>query len=145
VYRSRIPSKAFLDFLYVLISPGIMFLSSIIFAIAPALLGWTLATGVFTWNEPRLWIFLSAIYLLMFGPPIFYGAAYARHREDVSKIHAFALAHVVPLYTYVWYVAVWRALFRMVLRRNSWAKTDRHVELSPPVSVGVVPEEGASR
>ncbi|HEU4540497.1 MAG TPA: glycosyltransferase family 2 protein [Jiangellaceae bacterium] len=145
VYRSRIPSKAFLDFLYVLISPGIMFLSSIIFAIAPALLGWTLATGVFTWNEPRLWIFLSAIYLLMFGPPIFYGAAYARHREDVSKIHAFALAHVVPLYTYVWYIAVWRALFRMVLRRNSWAKTDRHVELSPPTPVGAVREEGASR
>lgn len=145
VYRSRIPNRAFLDFLYVLLSPGIMFLSSIVFAAAPVILGWTLATGVFSWDAPRLWIFLSAIYLLMFGPPIFYGLAYARHRGDVSKARGFALAHLVPLYTYVWYVAVWRALFRMALRRKSWAKTARHVETTAPAGLQVAPEKGASR
>ncbi|HEX6195057.1 MAG TPA: glycosyltransferase family 2 protein [Jiangellaceae bacterium] len=142
VYRSRIPNRAFLDFVYVLLSPGIMFLSSIVFAAAPAILAWTLATGVFSWNEPRLWIFLAAIYLLMFGPPIFYGAAYARHRDDVSRPKAFALAHLVPLYTYVWYVAVWRALFRMILRQRSWAKTARHSETAPAVDLVVADERG---
>jgi cellulose synthase/poly-beta-1,6-N-acetylglucosamine synthase-like glycosyltransferase len=142
VYRSRIPNRAFLDFLYVLISPGIMFLSSIVFAAAPAVLAWTIGSGAFAGNEPRLWLFLSAIYVLMFGPPIFYGMAYARHREDVSRARAFALAHVVPLYTYVWYVAVWWALLRMLLRRRSWAKTARHAEVSP--TMAAVPEEGAA-
>lgn len=143
VYRSKIPNRAFLDFLYVLLSPGIMFLSSIVFAAAPVLLGWTIASDAFSLQEPRLWIFLAAIYLLMFGPPIFYGLSYARHREDVSRARGFALAHLVPLYTYVWYVAVWRALFRMLLRRKSWAKTARHVETSP--AMAAVPEEGVSR
>lgn len=140
VYRSKLPNRAFLDFLYLLLSPGLMFLSSLVFAVAPILLAWTLATGAYSWTEPRVWLFLGAVYALMFGPALFYGAAYARHREDVSLPHALALAHLMPLYTYVWYIAVWRALGRIVLGRHSWAKTARITE-EPTAGAATVPAE----
>jgi 1,2-diacylglycerol 3-beta-glucosyltransferase len=136
VFRSNLPNRAFLDFLYLLLSPGLMFLSSLVFALAPALLAWTLATGAYAWDEPRVWLFLGAIYLLMFGPAMFYGAAYARHRDEVSLPRALGLAHLMPLYTYVWYIAVWRALGRIVTGRHSWAKTARLTEAPAAPSPG---------
>jgi 1,2-diacylglycerol 3-beta-glucosyltransferase len=38
------------------------------------------------------------------------------------------LAHALSIYNYVWYVAEWRALGRMVLRRRAWTKTPRVTE-----------------
>lgn len=128
VFRSNLPNRAFLDFLFLLLSPGLMFLSSVVFALAPFVLAWTLTTGAFAFDEPRVWVFLGAVYLLMFGPPMIYGAAYARHRAEVSLPRALALAHLMPAYTYVWYIAVWRALGRILTGRHSWAKTPRLAE-----------------
>lgn len=128
VWRSNVSNKAFLDFLYLLLSPGLMLLGSVIFALAPFLLVWTLTNGDISWNDPVLPYFLFAIYLLMFGPALLCGVAYSRHVKEVRLYHGLAIAHLMPIYNYLWYVVVWRALFRILLKKNAWAKTDRLLE-----------------
>ena len=122
-----------------------MLLSSVVFAAAPVLLVWTLATGAFDLTSPAVLAYLVAVYLLMFGPALYYGWAYARHVEGVSLPRALGLAHLMPLYTYMWYVAAWRAVTRLVLRRRSWAKTARLAEpgsVPAPVTVGAGKVDG---
>jgi hypothetical protein len=123
-----LPNKTFLDFLYLLLAPGLMLLSSITFAVAPILLAWTLLSSPTSWSTPSVWMFLAAVYLLMFGPGLVYGVGYAARRPDVGLPKALAIAHLMPLYTYVWYVASWRALLRILLRRRGWSKTTRVAE-----------------
>lgn len=136
VWRSEVPNKTFLDLMYVLLAPGLMLLSSVVFAAAPVLLVWTLATGAFDLSSPVVLAFLFTVYLLMFAPALYYGWAYARHVKEVSLPHALGLAHLMPLYTYMWYIAAWRALIRLVLRRRGWAKTDRLADTgTAPASV----------
>ncbi len=136
VWRSSVPNRTFLDLLYILLAPGLMLLSSLVFALAPLLLAWTLVSGAVSWGDSSLWFFLGIVYLLMFGPALYYGLSYARNREDVGRLRALAVAHLMPLYTYVWYVAAWRALGRLVLRRRGWAKTARlHEEGDTPDSL----------
>lgn len=139
VWRSKVPNTTFLDLMYVLLAPGLMLLSSVVFAVAPVLLFWTLATGAFDLSSPGVLAFLFAVYLLMFGPALYYGWAYARHVDEVSLPRALGIAHLMPLYTYMWYVAAWRALTRLVMRRQGWAKTDRLAEpgsAPAPTAVG---------
>lgn len=139
VWRSKVPNTTFLDLMYVLLAPGLMLLSSVVFAAAPVLLAWTLATGAFDLSSPAVLAFLVTVYLLMFGPALYYGWAYARHVDEVSLPRALGIAHLMPLYTYIWYVAAWRALTRLVLRRQGWAKTDRLAEpgsAPAPTAVG---------
>jgi cellulose synthase/poly-beta-1,6-N-acetylglucosamine synthase-like glycosyltransferase len=128
VWRSSVPNRTFGDLVYMLLSPGFMLLSSVVFAVAPFLLAWTLASGTVAWTDPAVRMFLATVYLLMFGPALVYGLSYARHREDVGLLKALGISHLMPLYTYVWYAAAWRAVTRIVLRRKSWAKTARLVE-----------------
>jgi 1,2-diacylglycerol 3-beta-glucosyltransferase len=128
IWRSDLPNKTFLDFLYLLLAPGLMLLSSITFAVAPILLAWTLLSSPTSWSTPSVWMFLAAVYLLMFGPGLVYGVGYAARRPDVGLPKALAIAHLMPLYTYVWYVASWRALVRILLRRRGWSKTTRVAE-----------------
>ena len=96
----------------------------------------------------------SRIELARVGPPPGNGIGdgrdaplqHARHVEQVSLPRALGLAHLMPLYTYMWYVAAWRALTRMVLRRRVWAKTARLAEPSAsPTSVTVSPDLGRHR
>ena len=143
LWRSNVPNKTFLDLMYVLLAPGLMLLSSVVFAVAPVLLLWTLANGGFDLGSPNVLAFLVMVYLLMFGPALYYGWAYSRHVAEVSLPHALAVAHLMPLYTYMWYVAAWRALIRLVLRRRSWAKTARLAD--EPVGVAQPVLDGPGR
>jgi hypothetical protein len=102
-----------------------MLLSSVIFAAAPFLLIWMLSSGPISWDEPALPYFLASVYLLMFGPAMVYGFAYKQQVPEVRTLHALAIAHVSPLYAYLWWVVTWRALFRILKRNNAWAKTQR--------------------
>ena len=136
IWRSNLANKAFLDFVYLLLSPGLMLLSSISFAVAPLLLAWTLLSTPSAWSTSSVWMFLLAVYLLMFGPGLVYGVGYAARRPEVGLPKALAISHLMPLYTYVWYVASWRALVRIVLRRRGWSKTTRVAEPSRQEVVG---------
>jgi 1,2-diacylglycerol 3-beta-glucosyltransferase len=133
IWRSNLPNKAFLDFLYLLLAPGLMLLSSISFAAAPLLLAWTVMSSPSAWSTSSVWMFLLAVYLLMFGPGLVYALGYAARRPEVGLPKAVAISHLMPLYTYIWYAASWRALARILLRRRGWSKTTRVAE--PPQEV----------
>lgn len=77
--------------------------------------------------EIRIGFYLAFWYLLTFIPAIMLGLLYAE-RSQTSRLRALTLAHVQVFYAYVNLVAAWRAVVRIALGRNSWAKTARVAE-----------------
>lgn len=76
-------------------------------------------------------------YLLSFAPMIFAAFAYHR-RSDSGVLRSVGMAHLAVLSSYVTFVATWRAVGRILLGRNGWVKTVRHVEAAPgPALPGV--------
>ena len=73
-------------------------------------------------------------YLLSFGLAPFYGFSYWLQARDTSLMKAVGLAHLFSIYSYIWLVAGWRAVFRVLTRRRGWAKTARTAEVAgePP-------------
>lgn len=78
-------------------------------------LSWRISYGV-------LW------YTISFLPNIAIGIVYARRSRAVSTPRAILLGHLMILWNYVGYVAVWRGLFRILQRRTGWTKTARTSE-----------------
>ena len=77
-------------------------------------------------------------YLLSFAPNLFIGFIYARRTRAVTLRRALVLGHLMIAWNYIGYAAAWRALFRIVLRRNNWTKTSRSQEEhdASPVTAG---------
>jgi cellulose synthase/poly-beta-1,6-N-acetylglucosamine synthase-like glycosyltransferase len=74
--------------------------------------------------------YLAFWYLLTFLPAMMLGLLYAE-RSRTSRVYALLLAHAQVFYSYVNLVAAWRAVVRIALRRETWAKTARVAEESP--------------
>jgi 1,2-diacylglycerol 3-beta-glucosyltransferase len=75
---------------------------------------------------------LAVLYLLAFGSAFVFGGLYwLRGRSTLAS--GIVLGHVFALYTYLWAVAGWVAVWRIVAGRHSWAKTDRTREPSRAV------------
>jgi 1,2-diacylglycerol 3-beta-glucosyltransferase len=68
------------------------------------------------------------LYILTFGVSPIYAYAYWLRTREVRFLRAFAFAHLYTVYTYMWIVAGWWAMTRIILRRRSWAKTVRTPE-----------------
>lgn len=68
---------------------------------------------------------LLAWYLLTFGVVPFYAIAYWMKSPNYSLPRALAIGHLFSLYAYLWFVAGWIAVARLVFKRRSWAKTAR--------------------
>ena len=45
------------------------------------------------------------------------------------------LAHLFSIYSYMWLLAGWRAVFRILTGRRGWAKTARTAEVVSEVAV----------
>jgi len=67
-------------------------------------------------------------YLVSFVPYMFCGLMYYRRVRAVPLWRAMMMAHLLTPWSYVANLAVWRALFRIIWRRDSWAKTIREPE-----------------
>ena len=63
-----------------------------------------------------------------------YGFSYWLQARDTSLLKSVALAHLFSVYSYLWLLAGWRAVFRIVTGRRGWAKTARTAEVAsePP-------------
>jgi 1,2-diacylglycerol 3-beta-glucosyltransferase len=73
---------------------------------------------------------LLAVYVLAFGQS--YLAAYVYWmRGRVPLWRAILLAHVFEVYSHLWLVAGWWAVWNVARRKRSWAKTDRVAETEP--------------
>ncbi|MEZ0064728.1 1,2-diacylglycerol 3-beta-glucosyltransferase [Streptacidiphilus sp. MAP12-20] len=78
-------------------------------------------------------------YALSFLPCLLGTWLCLRRSGDVGFWRAFALGHNFVLMNYIAFVCVWRALFRILLRRQGWAKTvrvDETARVPEPASAG---------
>ena len=80
-------------------------------------------------------------YVLSFAPHVFWGITYFRRSRSVPLWRALLMAHLVIPWSYVSHLAVWRALGRIVLRRNAWSKTVREAEDGPGRGGSPVPAD----
>lgn len=132
VIRSDLPTRTVADLLYYLAAPLVLAVASVLFTVPLILLlvdaVHGIAIGNVTWQTAA---FAGGWYLLAFAPAILLGFAYHRTARDVSLWRSFVLSHLLLIYNYIWYAAVWRALIRIVLRRSGWTKTARLAEAAP--------------
>lgn len=70
----------------------------------------------------------AAWLVLSFTPNVFWGVVYYRRARSQSLWTSLRMGHLMVIWSYVSYVAAYRALGRIVLRRNAWAKTSRETE-----------------
>ena len=75
-------------------------------------------------------------YVLSFAPNLLIGFIYARRTHAVTIGRALVLGHLMIAWNYVGYVAVWRAVSRMLRGRTNWDKTTRSNE---PANSATVP------
>lgn len=75
-------------------------------------LGWKIAYAV-------LW------YVISFLPNLVIGVTYARRTRAITLGQALVLGHLMIVWNYIGYFAVWRALMRMARGRTGWDKTAR--------------------
>ncbi len=71
---------------------------------------------------------MAVFYVASFAPNIFWGVTYWRRTRHVSLWRSLLMAHLLIAWSYVAYLAAWRALARMIAGRTSWTKTTREVE-----------------
>lgn len=116
------------DLGYHITSPYLLLVGSLI-TVAFGLWIVNLAVAAFTGTlEFSPW-WISA-YLVAFGPILLYGYVYWQQEREhgIGRLKAFALFHGFALYATLWYLAGWRAVFRMFTGRTGWSKTDRSKE-----------------
>lgn len=122
--------KRRLDLGYHITSPYLLLVASL-FTVAFGLwtvdLGVSLVTGTLAFSP--WWI---SAYVVAFGPIMLFGTVYWQQERDsgIRWVEAVLVFHLFALYSTLWYIAGWRAAYRMLTGRTGWAKTDRSKE--PP-------------
>ena len=143
--RSDLPTRTVADLLYYLAAPLVLAVASILFTVPLIMLVIGMIHGVtvghLTWGTA---VFAGVWYLLAFAPAILLGFAYYRTARDMSLWRSFALSHLLLFYNYIWYAAVWRAIIRIMIRRDGWTKTTRLAEVpTQSVPASTAPSLGA--
>ena len=135
VLRSTdLPDKVVWDLIYHLSSPSLVLLMTfplIIFVLS--LLAITLQSpatlvDIFT---PRGGLLFFGWYVLSFGLAPFYAFVYWLRDRQTPFIKALGYAHAYNLYSYMWFLAGWIAVFRILTGKRGWAKTKRTPEAQP--------------
>ena len=135
VLFSKLSDKSVFDLIYHLSSPALVLLMSLpLVVFALSLAGQTIDSpaGVVAAFTARGGLLLVAWYLLSFGLAPFYAFVYWLRNRDMSLVRALALAHVFNLYSYLWFVAGWIAVARILRGKRGWAKTARTPDARPP-------------
>ena len=134
--RSSLPTVTVLDLSWYLLAPAMCLVLSVVFGLTVPLFlvlgAWqVLGAGGMEWS----WWYVAA-YAASFVPAVALTRAYRREAGDIGRARTFVLAHLLWLYNYVWYLAVWRAAWRVARGRTNWAKTARVAEPLASPTVG---------
>lgn len=116
------------DLLYHLTSPFLLLVTSLL-SVAFVLWGLDLVVSLLLGHVAFSWWWVSA-YLFAFGPALLFGAVYSRVEgtRGWSRLRSLVLPHLYVGYAFLWFVAGWRAVWRVLTRQGGWSKTDRTVE-----------------
>jgi 1,2-diacylglycerol 3-beta-glucosyltransferase len=131
LFMSQAPTVTVLDLSYYLMSPLLVLVASMVFTLPLffALGALALNPGFFISGFGL--VYLAVLYVMTFTPSLLLAWVYRGRSGDISRRKALALAHALSVYNYAWYIAEWRALGRMLLRRRGWTKTARVPEPLP--------------
>jgi 1,2-diacylglycerol 3-beta-glucosyltransferase len=128
VLFSKLPDRTVFDLLYHLSSPGLVLAISVpmvLFAFSLATVTFASPAGVGHALFARGGLIIGLWYLLTFGLAPIYAFAYWRRDAGTSFPKALLLAHVFNAYSYLWFLAGWIAVWRILTRRRGWSKTAR--------------------
>lgn len=119
IRNPRIGFIAKCDQLWYLITPLVQALMGVSVVLSVAFL-------VFEVVEPE-WTLFVIVLLYMFSVfPGVVGVLFARRSRKITQFLAnILIAHLYVVYSWLVYPVVYRALLRMIFRRQSWAKTNR--------------------
>ncbi len=68
---------------------------------------------------------LITVYVFAFGFSPIYAYLYIRNTKRVGVLRGLWYAHLYVLYSYIWFISGWKAVFRVVFRKKGWSKTAR--------------------
>ena len=132
--RSDLPTLTVLDLTYYLGAPILVLFASGVFT---GTLGFTAYQTIVHpeyWMTPFGALVGGLMGMFTFGPAVGLSFAYRRKSKELTVAQAVVLAHLLFVYNYIWYIAEWKAVGRMLRRRNGWAKTQRVVEPTRPTA-----------
>ncbi len=129
-----VPRRTALETIVYLVSPSFVMLPwSIAFTLGLAAVAAHIAGAApipLDGVEANVGLYAGFWYLLTFLPPVVMALLYARRSEDEDVVSSIAKGHALVFYAFVNMAAGWRALARIALRRNTWAKTIRVTEVA---------------
>lgn len=134
VMRADRPAQARIELVQHLISPALvlaMSLPTIVFLVGMLAVLVASPLGTLRLALAGHGLLLVVWYLLALGLAPAYAFAYWLRTKDCSFRRSLLLAHLFCLYSYLWLPAGWAAVFRIMRRQGSWAKTARTVERAP--------------
>lgn len=112
-----------LDLYHHLTSPLILLIGSV-FTLSFALWMVDLVINLAQGTAEFSWFWLVT-YLFTFAPSVILGLIYHESERSVNPVKTLLIAHFYVGYAILWMVAGWSAVFRVILGKNSWAKTER--------------------
>jgi cellulose synthase/poly-beta-1,6-N-acetylglucosamine synthase-like glycosyltransferase len=120
------------EMLYYLAQPWLQLLGTLVYPIPFLLLGFRAAadpTEVWTWFSGGAWLLFAVYGSFGLLPFLVWGPIYrARCEPSVSVLRGVGYGFAYALYIYTFYITSWRALYRLVRKRNGWLKTRRNTE-----------------
>lgn len=130
VLGPRLRPRSRADLMFHLTSPFLLLVASLLTVAFATWIG-TIVLGLLL-GDPRVsWWWLGS-YLFAFGPALLLGRVYRRAEPGLSLARAVLLMHLYVVYATLWYVAGWRATWRILTGRTGWSKTARLVEEPEP-------------
>jgi 1,2-diacylglycerol 3-beta-glucosyltransferase len=141
ILRSNLPTRTVVDLSLNLLGPILVLATSIMSAVF--LVAMTIAVALRPQAVGALLtadhgMLLLAGYVLTFGMAPVFAWVYRRYEPGVSRREALALGHLYCSYGYIWYLAGWKAVVRLISGRSGWVKTQRIAESSPSTSPELV-------
>ena len=148
ILRSGLPTRTMLDLVNLVLQPGLLLAISLlppaVFALFAAALAYEPA-GLAHALVSHWGVNILYLYLLTFGLAPFYAFSFWLHEESISFPRALGYAYLYTLYGYMWFIAGWRAVGRILIRKSSWAKTARILETEPTISARPLPTAAMRR
>ncbi len=120
------------EMLYYLAQPWLQLLGTLVYPIPFLLLGIRAAgdpNEVWSWFADGAWILFAVYGAFGLLPFLIWGPIYrAKCEPTVGRLRGIAYGFVYAIYIYTFYITSWRALYRLIRRRNGWVKTRRNTE-----------------
>jgi hypothetical protein len=126
LWLSKLPLKAKVDISGHLLLPVLLLLVSL--GVLASLV--SILRNLITAPGPTLDLLMAGPlvpwwYLLGFIATPLIAGAYWRAEPNIGFFRGLVLAHAYNFYTWIWVPAGWKAVYRQLLGKGGWAKTDR--------------------